>query len=112
MQKIIVHVGKWLWHDSLWHKVVCNAYGAHANGWDAKLGSVVSHLSLWKFIPLAYSHFLSQLNFKVGNGICILVWEDLLLGETPFSIAFSVQTTFLIVFGTNLWRWSGICHGR
>ncbi|KAJ6873632.1 hypothetical protein NC651_032478 [Populus alba x Populus x berolinensis] len=99
-----------LWRDSLWHKVVCNAYGAHANGWDAKLGSVVSHLSLWKFISLAYSLFLSQLNFKVGNGICILVWEDLLLGETPFSIAFSVQTTFLIVSGTNLWRWSGICQ--
>lgn len=42
MQKIIVHIGKWLWRDSLWHKVVCNAYGAHANGWDAKLGSVVT----------------------------------------------------------------------
>ncbi|KAJ6343533.1 hypothetical protein OIU76_005302 [Salix suchowensis] len=38
---------------------------AHANGWDAKLESIVSHSSPWKFISVAYPHFLSQLNFKV-----------------------------------------------
>lgn len=72
---------KWWWRlgrerNALWENIVEEKYGFDDGGWRTKQCNAAHGVSIWKQIGAVQDDFFDKVQFKIGKGNKIRVWED------------------------------------